>query len=177
MKYLFVFIATVFLSKITIGQEKPLYLTQRTVPPAILLLADSSTRWQLKTNLKKNQQLMIMLFNPDCDHCQHETEQLIKNIDRFKDIQIVMSTTKPFSEMKHFVNRYELRKYPNITVGKDIAFVMIPYYNVKNLPYLAFYDKNKKLISIFEGTLGMDSILKIFSPIPGPSPKGKGVTH
>ncbi|GAB3012637.1 hypothetical protein GCM10027051_14610 [Niabella terrae] len=144
------------------AQGTPLYLSQKTPPPTTLLLADSVTKWPLKARYAKNKQLFIMLFNPDCDHCQHETEALIKNISKFKDIQIVMATTKSISEMKAFIKRYGLNKYSNITVGRDIAYVIPSYYEVKNLPYLAFYDKNKRLISTFEGSLGMGAILKIF---------------
>ena len=49
-----------------------------------------------------------MMFNPQCEHCQHETEELIKNIDKFKNIQIVMATSMPFDSMLVFRERYQL---------------------------------------------------------------------
>ena len=39
---------------------------------------------------------MLMVFSPDCEHCQHETEEIIKNIDQFKKYQIVMATLHAF---------------------------------------------------------------------------------
>src|SRR5690606_19503923 len=88
------------------GQGTPLYLKQKTPPPAVLLLTDSTTRWQLKANLQKGKPLFLLFFSPDCDHCQHETESLVKNIEKFKGIQIVMATTQPFPAMKEFAARY-----------------------------------------------------------------------
>lgn len=151
-----------FVSAFSIANaQPPLYLTEKTPPPAMLLLLDGKTKWALKSNLQKGKPLMLMFFSPDCDHCQHETEALIKNIGKFKGIQIVMISTQPLEEMKAFANKYNLLGN-GIQVGRDIAYVMTPYYEIKRLPYLAFYDKNKKLISAFEGSLGIPSILKVF---------------
>lgn len=159
MKYLFtvLFIAFAIISK----AQQPLYLQQKTPPPSVLLLTDSATKWNLKAKLQKDKPLFLIFFSPECDHCKHETEALIKNIDKFKGIQIVMATTMPFGEMKKFADHYKLLSH-GITVGRDIAYVIPPYYEMKSLPYLAFYDKNKKLISTFEGSMGIPSILKVF---------------
>ncbi len=161
MKLLLPFALIFSFSLSVIAQETPLYLKQKTLPPAVLLLPDSTTKWPLKARLEKNKPLLLMLFNPECDHCQHETEALIKNIDKFKGIQIVMSTTQKFDDMKAFAEKYKLTQN-GIIVGRDIAFVMPPYFEMKNLPYLAFYDKNKKLISTFEGAMGIPGILTVF---------------
>jgi hypothetical protein len=72
-----------------------------------------------------------MLFSPDCDHCKHETEELIKNIDKFKKIQIVMATPMPFDKMKEFYAHYDLQRFKNITMGRDISFILPPFFNVR----------------------------------------------
>lgn len=159
MRYLFTILFVVF--SIIASAQQPLYLQQKTPPPAVLLLTDSTTKWSLKANFQKNKPLFLLFFSPECDHCKHETESLIKNIDKFKDIQIVMATTMPWTDMKKFADHYKLKDH-GITVGRDIAYVIPPYFEMKNLPYLAFYDKNKKLISTFEGSMDIASILKVF---------------
>lgn len=161
MRILLIFILALFLSVASRGQGTPLYLKQKTPPASVLLLTDSVTKWPLKARLEKGKPLLLIFFSPDCDHCQHETEALIKNINKFKGIQVVMATTQPFGDMKRFASKYKLREN-GITVGRDIAYVMPPYFEMKNLPYLAFYDKNQKLISTFEGSLGIPGILKAF---------------
>jgi hypothetical protein len=71
------------------------------LPPLKLLLTDSSTYFT-KNDFKKKEDVLLMLFSPDCDHCQHETEEIIKHIDKFKNVQIVMATVMPFAAMKSF---------------------------------------------------------------------------
>jgi len=77
-------------------------------PPPFRILMNDSIAWYTKADLPKKKAVMIMIFNPECDHCKHETEELIKNIDKFKKIEIVMATPRDFSEMKAFYGHYEL---------------------------------------------------------------------
>lgn len=133
----------------------------RLFPQAKFLLPDSVTFFS-KADLKKNKPAMMMVFAPDCDHCQHETEELTKNIDKFKGIQIVMSSMAPLTEIKTFIEKYQLSKYDNIIVGKDVSYFLPAYYQFHNLPFLAFYDKKHKLISTFSGSMKINDVLKQF---------------
>jgi thioredoxin-related protein len=130
-------------------------------PPVKLLLPDSVTYFT-RNDLPKKTAVMLMLFNPQCEHCQHETEELIKNIDKFKNIRIIMSTSMVFDSMLAFRIRYQLAQYKNILVVQDTHFFLFSFFNVHNLPFLAFYNKNKELISVFEGGLPVERILKEF---------------
>ena len=105
---------------------------------------------------------MLMVFSPTCEHCQHETEELINNIDKFKNILIVMTTSMPFDSMLSYREKYHLERYRNIIVAQDTDYFLFTFYQVHNLPFLAFYDKKKELISVFEGGLPMDKILEMF---------------
>ncbi|MDZ4809768.1 MAG: thioredoxin fold domain-containing protein [Bacteroidota bacterium] len=130
-------------------------------PPAKLLLPDNVSYFT-KADLPKKKPVMLMVFSPSCEHCQHETEELINNIDKFKDIQIVMTTSMPFDSMLAYREKYRLERFKNIIVAQDTDYFLFTFYQVHNLPFLAFYDKKKELISVFEGGLPMDKILKVF---------------
>ena len=142
-------------------QHQPPYLEYKTVPSARLLSIDS-VGWELKAKLDKNKALMIVVFSPECEHCKHETEALVKNINKFKNIQILMVTMLPVYKMKEFAKTYNLNKYKNITVGNDMGYALPVYYDIKSLPYHAFYTKEKKLISAFEGSMSVEKILDQF---------------
>lgn len=137
------------------------YLKFPTIPPLRLLLADSSTLFT-KSDLKNKKPVLVILFSPDCDHCKHETGEILKSIDKLKKIQIVMATTLPFYKMEQFYNEFGLENYDNIIVGQDIYFILPSFYNIKNFPYNAMYDKKGKLITTFEGLLSVDKILNTF---------------
>ena len=130
-------------------------------PPVKLLGLDSAHLFS-KDDLPKNRPVLLMIFNPECDHCKHETEQLIANIAKFKKIQVVMATTMPFAMMRDFVAHYNLSNYTNIKVGQDIHFFLPPFFKISSLPFLAFYDKHKQLLTTFEGSMPIDKVLETF---------------
>ncbi len=105
---------------------------------------------------------MLMLFNPECEHCKQATEEMISKIDRFKNIRIVMATNTTFSRMLAFRETYQLAKYKNIIVAQDTHYFLPTFYMIRNLPFLAFYNRKKELISVFEGSLPMEKVLLEF---------------
>lgn len=146
-----------FAQDTTINQ--PPYKRFPTFPPVKLLNTDSIT-WFTKDELPKKTAVMLMYFNPECEHCRHETEQLVKNIDRFEKITIVMATSQPFDSMMAFRERYGLAQYRNIIVGQDKSFFLPTFYKMSSLPFLAFYNRKKDLISVFEGSMPMEKVLE-----------------
>jgi len=145
----------------TVPQDQAPYLKYPTVPPFHLLKLDSAT-YLTKDDLKKHHRTLVMFFSPDCDHCKHQTESILANFADFKDIEIIMATYQPFSEMKEFNTHYRLFEHPNIKLGRDEKFFLAPFYKIRNLPYLALYDKKGNLITTFEGTQKVDTIVKAF---------------
>lgn len=138
------------------------YLRFPTIPPFHLLKLDSST-YLTKEDVKKNRKTIIMYFSPDCEHCKHEIESFLADFNRFKDIEIVMATYQPFAEMKEFNTHYRIFEHPNIKMGRDEKFFLPPFFKIRNLPYLALYDKKGNLITTFEGTQKVDTVLNAFN--------------
>jgi thiol-disulfide isomerase/thioredoxin len=137
------------------------FMRYPTVPPFHLLKLDSAT-YLTKDDLHKNRRTMVMFFSPDCEHCKHQIEAILATFKDFKDIEIVMATYQPFSELKEFNEHYKIFEHPNIKIGRDEKFVLPPFYRIRNLPYLALYDKKGDLITTFEGTQKADVLLKAF---------------
>jgi thiol-disulfide isomerase/thioredoxin len=160
--FLVLFIAASNFAFAQVDSIQPAYKKFPTLPPVKLLLTDSTTYFT-KENFRKGSPVLIMQFNPDCEHCQKETEELLDSIDRFKDIQIVMATMMQFGTMKPFCEKYKLAKYKNITVGQDFQYFLPVFYKVGNLPYFALYDKKGNLITTFEGAVGIHKVIEEFN--------------
>ena len=163
MKYLFaisLLLVSIF-GYSQVDSTTPPYKRFPTLPPLKLLLSDSTTFYS-KDQIPTNKPVLFMLFSPECSHCQHETEELVAHKDDLKDIQIVMVTLHPLWMMNDFITNYKLKELPNVVVGKDIYYTFPSFYNIHNLPFLAMYNKDGKLITVFEGALGMDKVAEIF---------------
>lgn len=163
MKRLIAVLAFVFAALAAFAQNnsEPAYKRFPTLPPLKILLTDSTT-WYTKANIPVKKATMIVIFDPECDHCQHETEEIVKNIDKFKDITIVMASPAQFPKIKSFYARYNLKRFSNIVMGRDTGHVLPTFYKISSLPFLAFYNKKGDLIDVFEGNLGVPKILQKF---------------
>jgi len=153
------------------AQDQAPYLKYPTIPPFHLLKLDSAT-YLTKDDIKKHRRTLVMFFSPDCDHCKHQTESILADFNNFKDVEIVMATYQPFSEMKDFYEHYHLADHPNIKIGRDEKFFLAPFYKIRNLPYLALYDKKGNLITTFEGTQKAETIVKAFQTTKGQGESG-----
>ena len=136
----------------------PAHIKGLRIPDFKILLVDSVTNFYTE-NLDKNKNTLIMLFSPDCDHCKHQTEDIIKNIDAFKNTQIVMNTVLPFHLMKEFYEGYKLSKFENIIMGRDVLFFFSPYYRSQFTPYLALYNKKGELLYTNDGQVKIETLI------------------
>ncbi len=106
--------------------------------------------------------LLVIAFSPDCDHCQHHAEEMVKYREKFLNIQVVMASVQPLIKLKDFYKKYQLNKLKNLIIGQDREFILGTFYKMKSLPFLAFYDKKGKLIDVFEGALPITKVIAKF---------------
>jgi thiol-disulfide isomerase/thioredoxin len=135
----------------------PVYLRFPTIPQFTVYKAPDSTAFS-RDNLQKKKPVVFMIFSPDCEHCQHETEALLSNIDKFKNTQIVMITYLPYEEMIQFYKKYKIADYPQITMARDTKFFFPVFFKVRNLPSIFVYDKKGDFKKNFEGSVKIDSV-------------------
>lgn len=139
----------------------PPYKRFPTLPPIQILLSDSST---IYTKAKiPHQPVLIIVFNPDCEHCQHETEELIAYKNQLKNVQIIMITMDALWKMKAFISKYKLHRFTNMVVGKDVNYILPAFFAIDNIPYIAMYNKKGNLITTHEGTMPVKKIIGIFN--------------
>ena len=138
---------------------KPVYLRFPTIPQFSIYKASDSTAFT-RENLQKKKATVFIIFSPDCEHCQHETDELKKNIDKFKNTQIVMIGFLPHNMIRDFYKDYQIEKYPQITMGRDAKYFFPIFFNVKSLPAIYIYDKKGRFKQAFEGSVKIEKIIE-----------------
>ena len=166
MKKLFFLLIISFFSVAAFSQnseaeELPVYLRFPTVPQFTLYNISDSIAFT-REDLKKNTPTVFFVFSPDCDHCQHETENLKKNIKLFKNAQVVMVSYLPWQDIKKFYADYNIANYPQITMARDTKFFFPVFFKVRNLPSIFIYDKKGKFKKALEGSVKMSDIVSHF---------------
>ena len=145
---------------------RPPYQRYPTVPTLQLILEDSTTKYT-KTNLPKNKPVLIMVFSPDCEHCKSEAAEIALRKEELKNIHIVMTTPYPIYRMKEFATASGLAGLKNVVVAKDHYYLLPPFFDMRNYPFKALYDKKGDLIKTLEGTAGVDKIIAAFKAAEG----------
>ena len=148
-------------SLLTMAQapDTPAFKKNPVVPSLYLLQADSTTFTQGDV---KHQPTLIMYFSPTCDHCQVQTDSMVAEMSKLKDVQILMASYSPLSEMKTFYEERALARYENILMGYDSKYFFPPFYKMSSLPFMALYDKKGNFITSFHGNTAIDKIVEAF---------------
>lgn len=162
MRYVFLLILgclPVFLKaqKAATPPSKPAYLQYPIIPAFPLTLVDGHSI--TKSDLKRNEKTMVFIFSVDCDHCKHLTEEVLKNIDKFKKTQILMVTPFKVEQMKEYYDHYKIQNYPNIVMASEPTRQIMYFYDLHYFPGLYIYDKKQQFVKGFEGTAKLDSLL------------------
>jgi thioredoxin-related protein len=134
-----------------------LYLRFPTVPPFSIIKAPDSIKFT-KDDLQKKKPVMIMIFNPDCEHCQHETRELIAHMDLFKKVQIIMTSPLEYYYIKKFYDDYKIADYPNIIMGRDPGYYFGTFFHIRYFPAIFLYDKKGNFVGQFDGSVPVEKI-------------------
>lgn len=146
-------------------QEQPLETgsTSSTTPAAIanelpamhITLLDST---QLSARDLRGKS-MIVMFQPDCDHCQREAKQIQENIDAFKAYQVYFISSATGEELKKFAREYKLDNYRNIHFGNTTVEEIVSSLGQIDAPSVYIYN-NTKLKQKFNGETDITEITK-----------------
>jgi thiol-disulfide isomerase/thioredoxin len=103
---------------------------------------------------------VLVLFQPDCDHCQREAVQIQEHLDAFKGYTLYFVSDAGLPQISQFAQEYKLAGNPNIhfatTTLQDIINALGPV----DAPSLFVYSEQGRLVKSFIGETPIEEILK-----------------
>jgi len=112
------------------------------------------------TALKPNKAVMIVIFSPDCDHCEHAIDSLMGMKDKLANTQLVFvceaihkSAVKPFVKK---VGMVADKQFAN--AGIDKSGLIPNIYTNKMLPQIMLYNSKHQLAQVFDGAFTMGAV-------------------
>lgn len=167
MKYFLFSILAFFLVGSLVAQVRvdtlPPYKKNKKLPSFSIQQTDSS--WLSSAKLPKNKFTVIVYFSPDCGHCQIEAQEMVNGMDSLKKVSFVWIGYRPLQELKDFYYAYGFNKFPNIKIGRDANYSVASFYQLKQTPFVAVYDKIGQFLSAYEAGVmanNMGTLLKLF---------------
>jgi thiol-disulfide isomerase/thioredoxin len=124
--------------------------------PEIQLMLESGTRNSTR-NLSGN--VALILFQPDCDHCQREAQQIQQNLEHFKEWQLYFISAAPMEEVIRFAEEYNLKGNSRIKFATTSVSEILNSFGPIEAPSIYLYSKSK-LVKSFHGEVEVSEIIK-----------------
>lgn len=129
------------------------------IPSIDILLKDSVTVFNTSKDKNANS-VVLLFFDPSCPYCQKEVRSVVKNIDKFHETQFCLLSIASLQDIREFCRQFNLDKYQNIVVGRDIKAGYIQYFNISSVPHTSIYSVGHGLRKTFSSTVEAERILK-----------------
>lgn len=125
-------------------------------PQMVITMIDSTTV-NLHDLKGKN---VLIFFQPDCDHCQHEAEEIKKNQEAFASSTLYFITAAPLDEIQKFADEYKLSGIANIHFAFTPARNILDNYGPIEAPSIYIYSEEQRLVKSFNGQVAVEKVLK-----------------
>lgn len=112
-------------------------------------------------DLNSDANLLVMMFNPTCGHCEDVTVLLRDNIDVFKRSQVVLlanNVMRPY--LPDFVERMRIGTTPHMLVAYDSSKFIDNLFLYQTLPQINIYSSERKLLKTYCGEVPIDTLKK-----------------
>lgn len=111
-------------------------------------------------NLKEDTPTLFIYYNSDCDFCNEEAKMIKQNIEKFANFQVCFISFEKPEQIKLFSAKYQLNTYDNFHFLCDSKITFATTFDVKSMPCLVLYDKNKNLIEKIKGQTKVETLIK-----------------
>lgn len=120
------------------------------------------TRVVTEQDLDNGANLLVMMFNPTCGHCEEQADIFIQHISLFKKTKLVfMAGSQMLPYMDHFNRGRDMARFPEtIIMGVDSAQFIEKTFLYESLPQINVYDGERRLLRSFTGLVPIDSLTR-----------------
>lgn len=109
--------------------------------------------------LQNDANLIIMLFNPTCEHCELMAKTFKEHISLFKKSHLVLVAASGMqSYLDFFINNTATELVTQIQIGIDSSGLINQTFLYKALPQINIYNKERKLEKVFFGDVDIEAL-------------------
>ncbi|PQJ09195.1 hypothetical protein CJD36_020635 [Flavipsychrobacter stenotrophus] len=132
------------------------------MPLMRVVSVDSNAKVLTHKSVDNGANLLVMLFNPQCGHCEDQAELLVKNIGVFKQSKLVMMVVPEMGiYLPNFIRSFRLNEHPEvIKVGVDSGGFIKNTFLYQTLPQINIYNSDRRLIKTYSGGVSMDTLMQ-----------------
>jgi len=151
------FAVVIILIVLKISNRKTFVEHPKVLPEYNFLTTDKNT---FKTDTVKTNSIIIVFYSPDCTFCEHEGADLSRNSKDFIDSKILFVTIECTDSARAYSKRFGIDTITNFYSLVDTSYQALLTFGIKAIPTTLIYDRNRRLVKVFEGEVNAKKILK-----------------
>ena len=130
------------------------------VPSFKIISIDSSQILDSK-EIPQGRPLIFVYFDPDCAHCNKETEAIMAHFTSLRRTRLYFLTNGDQIQTKEFYKRYRFDTTVNISLWRDYNYSFFGKFLPPGVPYIVVYDSERKLLKLYNGETDINEICAI----------------
>lgn len=150
------YMISVIVSKV---KQKKIITEKIQIIPQFTFLNVISQNFYTNDSIEDLKSCLIIYYNSECEHCQYEAELISKQIEQFKDYQILMISYEPIEKILAYRKKFKLN-YSFIEFLQDSKYQFDNIFGNSPFPSSFIYNKNRKLVKQFKGEVKTEAMLK-----------------
>lgn len=103
---------------------------------------------------------ILILFQPDCDHCQREAQDIATHLESFSDYTLYFISSAPLDQISKFSGDYGLYDKANVLFAQTTVDDVLNTFGSIPTPSLYIYSAEKQLMKSFNGEVSIDRVIK-----------------
>ena len=136
--------------------QAPARILVNQLPNLKLLGMDGSVNYSRELNGKN----VLVLYNPDCDHCQREAKEIRTRIEAFEAYTVWFVSSDNFENIGQFAKDYDLVGYANVHFARTEVMEVINNFGAIATPSVYIYSDERQLIKAINGETRIEEIIK-----------------
>lgn len=105
--------------------------------------------------------IILVLFQPDCDHCQREAKQIHDKLSAFREYEMYFISTASSDELDKFSVAYKFNEASSVHFASTSFDNIISSFGSIDAPSVFVYSADGKLIKHFNGEVEISRILEV----------------
>jgi protein-disulfide isomerase len=126
-------------------------------------LTDLQGKLITKDSLKADTSTLFLFFDPECEHCKEEFEQINDYRDFLSDCQMVFVSTLPEKTIAEFLQQIDFQILENMFVLRDKNAELAGKMDIKSIPSVLIYNKDRQLVKRYAGQVKAETLIKYLS--------------
>ncbi len=137
--------------------QAPAQAASNDLPMLPMLLQDGSR--VMAKNLQGK--TVLVLYQPDCDHCQREATQIRENLEAFEGYKVYFVSDAGFAQQRQFAETYKLADLNNVYFATTTINDILEQVGPIEAPSLFVYSEEGRLVKSFIGETPIEQILPV----------------